>query len=137
MEESYDCSDQITIDEDEVENEDDATNHKCGPLKKCRSCIYCCYHVLRKYNLYGKSYCMLHRAYKFMLTISITQVACERSFSKLKCVKTRLRSQLTEDHLDSLLMMCIEKDILSNITNDEIIDELAKSSGELKKLLFL
>ncbi|XP_065672044.1 uncharacterized protein LOC136089879 [Hydra vulgaris] len=137
LEESYHCSDQITIDEDEVENEDDATNHKCGPLKKCRSCIYCCYHVLRKYNLYGKSYCMLHRAYKFMLTISITQVACERSFSKLKCVKTRLRSQLTEDHLDSLLMMCIEKHILSNITNDETIDELAKSSGELKKLLFL
>ncbi|XP_047123224.1 uncharacterized protein LOC105847912 [Hydra vulgaris] len=46
LDESYNCSDQITIDEDEVENEDDATNHKYGPLKKCRSCIYCCYHVL-------------------------------------------------------------------------------------------
>ena len=136
LEESYNEFNPIAI--EEVEDEElDATSQKCGSLKKCRSCIYCCYLVLRKYNLYSKSYCMLHKAYKFMLTISITQVACERTFSKLKCVKTRLRSQLTEEHVDSLLLMCIEKDILSHITNDEIIDELAKSSTEFRKLLFL
>ena len=77
----------------------------------------------------------VYKAYKIALTLSVTQVACERTFSKLKYIKNPLRNQLSDDPLDSFLIMCVEKDILSKISNEEVIDELAASSTEMRKLL--
>ena len=74
--------------------------------------------------MYCKSYPLLYQAYKVILSLSLTQVACETIFSKLKYVKNRLRSQLSEDHLGSLLLMCVERDILARVSNDMVIDEL-------------
>jgi len=63
-------------------------NDVCTIIKKesCRNCLRCCYTLLHKYNMYSKAYVMLYKAYKILLTLSITQVVCERSFSKLKQV---------------------------------------------------
>lgn len=52
----------------------------------CKRCIRCCYILLRKHNMYSKTYVMLYKAYKILLTLSITQMTCERSFSKLNRV---------------------------------------------------
>jgi hypothetical protein len=59
---------------------------------KC--CVTCFFEVLMKYNLYANTYRGLHFAYKFMFTLSITQVECERTFSKLKFVKNYLRNTI-------------------------------------------
>jgi len=59
--------------------------------------------------------------YKLLPTISVTQVSCERGFSKLKCIKTYLRSTLTQDHLQSLVMMSIEKGLLAEIDTNELL----------------
>ena len=73
-----------------------------------------------------KSYPLLYQAYKVIFTLPVTQVACERTFSKLKYEKNCLRSkQLRKDRLDSLLLMCFEPDILARVSNDMVIDELA------------
>jgi len=56
----------------------------------------CCYYVLERYNLLTDSYHLIGLGYKFLLTLSVTQVACERSFSTLKFIKTRLRSTAEE-----------------------------------------
>ena len=85
--------------------------------------------------MYYKSYPLLHQAYKVILILSVTQVACERTFSKLKYVKNRLRSQLSDDSLELLLLMCVERDIPARVSNDMFIDELAKSNTETQKLL--
>ena len=37
---------------------------------------------------------------------------CERNFSALKIVKTRLRSALGDDHIDNLLALYIEMDLM-------------------------
>ena len=78
--------------------------------------------------MYRKRYPLLYQAYKVILTLSVTQVACKSTFSKLKYVKNCLRIQLSKDHLDSLLM-CVERDILARMSNYMIIDELAKSNA--------
>ena len=83
-----------------------------------------------------RSHPLLHHAYKVILTLSVTQVGCERIFSKLRYVKNRLRNQLSEDRLDSLLSMCIERDILLRISNHTITDEQAKMNAEIQRLLF-
>ena len=85
--------------------------------------------------MYCRSYTLLYQAYKVILTLSVTQVGCERTFSKLKYVKNRLRNQLSEDRLDSLLLMSIEHDILIRISNEAVIDELATTSTEMRRLL--
>ena len=64
--------------------------------------------------MHCKSYPLLYQAYKVILTFSVTQVACERTFSKLKYVKNCLRS---ENRLDSLLFMFVERDILARVSN--------------------
>ena len=49
------------------------------------------------------------------LVIPVTTAAVERSFSDMKLVKTRLRSQMGEDTLDYALRICIEDlDMLSD-----------------------
>ena len=64
-----------------------------------------------------------------------TQAGCERTFSKLRYVKNRLRNQLGEDRLNSLLLMCVERDVLLRISKHTIIDELEKINVEMRRLL--
>ncbi|KAJ4938967.1 hypothetical protein JOQ06_028430 [Pogonophryne albipinna] len=68
------------------------------------------------------------RAYEFLLTLSLTQVACERTFSTLKFIKSRLRSSLSENKLDTFLLMATEKDILMALDSDVVIDRVAEKS---------
>ena len=86
--------------------------------------------------MYCRSYPLLYQAYKAILTLSVTQIGCERTFSKLRYVKNRLKNQLSEDRLDSLILMCVERDVLLPISNHTIIDKLAKKNAEMPRLLF-
>ena len=85
--------------------------------------------------MYCRSYPLLYQAFKVTLTLSVTPVGCERTSSKLRYVKNRLRNQLSEDRLDSLLLMCVEGDVLLHISNHTIIDKQARTSAEMRRLL--
>ena len=85
--------------------------------------------------MYCRSFPLLYQAYKVILTLSVLQVGCEKTFSKLRYVKKRLRNQLSEDRLDSLLLMSVERDVLLRISNHTIIDELAEINAEMRRLL--
>ena len=100
-----------------------------------KKCIVCCDFVLQKFNLHSLAYSNLFLAYKFVLTLSSSQVACERSFSKLKYILNRLRNLLSQSSLQSFMLMSCEKDLLPRINNNEIIDFLASTSETMKKLL--
>lgn len=79
----------------------------------------------------------LHLAYKHLCTIPSTSVSCERSFSKLKLIKSRLRSTMAQSRLESLILLSCEKDLTNAINIDEAIDKLAlKSDLMMKSLLF-
>ena len=98
--------------------------------KTCKSCFTCAYKVLHQYSLNSTAYSVYH----FLLTLAITQVECERSFSKLKLIKTRLRSSLSQENLESLILMSLETDILNRVSLDKVVDILASTSTELKRL---
>ena len=72
--------------------------------------------------------------YKILLTLSFTQVACERVFSNLKIVKSRLRSLLGQELLESFLLMNVEWKFLSEITNHEI-QQFTGTSKALQKII--
>ena len=71
----------------------------------------------------------------FNCILSVAQVHYERSFSKLKIIKTRLRSFLPDDLLEASMLLSLEKELVIKLNNDEIIDQLANSSTEMNRLL--
>ena len=101
-----------------------------------KNCCLCAYLCLVKYGLYCSSYSTLTIAYKFLLTLSCTQVCCERSYSILKFIKSRLRSTLSADNLEAYMLMCMEKRVLMELDNKAIVDAFGQSSKELARLLF-
>ena len=62
-------------------------------------------------------------------------MACERSFSTLKFIKSRLRSSLSANKLEAFMLMATEKDILMSLDTDVIIDRVAEKSDLMKRLL--
>ncbi|KAI6651454.1 hypothetical protein LOD99_5261 [Oopsacas minuta] len=56
----------------------------------------------------AKLYPNLNILYRLILTLPVTSSACERSFSTLKLIKTRLRSTMCEDRLSNLLLLSAE-----------------------------
>ena len=129
--EEYIC---LTLDLEKEEESDAAEEHHVNK-KTCTNCVFCCSEILRKYNLYAKAYTELFLAYTFLLTLSITQVQCERSFSKLKYILNRLRNNLSQEHVEAFILMSCEKDILYSLNNSDIIEYVAESSDLMKKML--
>lgn len=68
-------------------------------------------------------------AYRVLLTIPITVASAERSFSKLKLIKSYLRTSMTQDRLNGLAILSIEKNMLKNIDVEHIIDDFASKNA--------
>ncbi|XP_052621070.1 uncharacterized protein LOC111901968 [Lactuca sativa] len=64
-------------------------------------------------------------AYRILLTIPVTVASAERSFSKLKFVKSYLRSTMSQERLSGLTMISIENEILESIDYKELINQFA------------
>ena len=69
-------------------------------------------------------------AYRILLTVPVTVASAERSFSKLKLLKSYLRSTMLQDRLNDLAMCCIEKDILDNVDLDCALNDFASRTHE-------
>ena len=74
-------------------------------------------------------------AYRILLTIPVTVASAERSFSKLKLLKNYLRSTMSQERLNGLAILSIEKYILRKIDFDTIINDFASKNA--KRYIFL
>ena len=52
-------------------------------------------------------------------------VSAQMTFSKLKIIKTFLRSTMSQERLDELAPLSIEKDMLNKINYDNLINDFA------------
>ena len=68
-------------------------------------------------------------AYRILLTMPVTVASTERSFSKLKLLKSYLRSSMSQKRLNDLEILCIEKNMLENIDVDTIINDFASRNA--------
>ena len=62
-------------------------------------------------------------AYRVLLTIPVTVASAERSFSKLKLLKSYLRSTMTQQRLTDLATIALESAILEEIEYENIIED--------------
>ncbi|KAL4134859.1 hypothetical protein QTP88_006560 [Uroleucon formosanum] len=111
-----------SVDSDEVNSEETKTKMTVLNVLK----------LLNTFNLIS-AFPNMYMAYKFLCTIPATSVSSERTFSKLKLIKTRIRSTMVQKRLDSLMLLSCEKDIIINI--DEAINKYANTSKLLQEAL--
>ena len=64
-------------------------------------------------------------AIRIFLTMSISVASCERSFSKLKLIKSYLRSPMSQIRLTSIAILSVERDITDNTNFDHVINDFA------------
>ncbi|XP_021843059.2 uncharacterized protein [Spinacia oleracea] len=67
-------------------------------------------------------------AYRILLTIPVTVASAERSFSKLKLLKSYLRSTMLQERLNGLALIAIENDLLETVQYEDLVDEFASKS---------
>ncbi|XP_008178490.1 zinc finger MYM-type protein 1-like [Acyrthosiphon pisum] len=99
----------------------------------CNNCLRCAFNILYEIVQQSGSFNNIYLAYKFVLTLPCTQVTCERIFSKVKNIKTKLRSLISQDIMEALLMINIERDYV--VDKEIVVNTIAKSSTELSRLL--
>ena len=64
-------------------------------------------------------------AYRILLTIPVTVASAERSFSKLKLIKSYLRSTMSQERLTGLAILSIEKEMVAKLEYKTLINTFA------------
>ena len=64
-------------------------------------------------------------ALRIAITLPVTVAEAERSFSKLKLIKSYLRSTMSQERLTALATISINHRVAENISYDELVDDFA------------
>ena len=72
--------------------------------------------------------------FRILLTIPVTVASAERSFSKLKLIKSYLRSTMSQERLSRLAILSIEKEMLAKLECKNLISNFA--SQKVRKINF-
>ena len=62
-------------------------------------------------------------AYRILLTIPVTVASAERSFSKLKLIKSYLKSTMSQERLSGLAILSIENEMLEEFEYKNLISQ--------------
>ncbi len=73
------------------------------------------------------------RMIKNAITMPVSQVTCERSFSKMKLIKNYLRNLMTDRRLSDLTILAIERDF--DIDYERVVDKFASNHKNCRILL--
>jgi len=69
----------------------------------------------------------LQAAYQVLLTLPVTSAGVERSFSKLSLIKSKLRTTMGQESLESLMLFTTEKNILKALSTEHLVAQFAAS----------
>lgn len=98
-------------------------------------CLMGCLRILVDYNMFSVAYEALYVVYKTVLTLPITQVCCERCFSQLKIIKSRLRSSLCQENLEAYMLLKLNRQWTHEVDNLSIIQKMCETSKQFSMLL--
>ncbi|KAL8483136.1 hypothetical protein ACS0TY_025989 [Phlomoides rotata] len=96
-------------------------------IDKTRSSIEIRFAQFKKYE---ETFCSIWRGCRIWMmkackNLQVTVASAERNFSKLKLIKTFLRSTMSQDRLNGLAMLSIEKELAEQIDYTDVINVFA------------
>ena len=74
-------------------------------------------------------------AYRVLLTIPVTVASAERSFSKLKLLKSYMRTTMTQQRLNDLATIALGSEVLEKIDYKDIIEDFISISKNTKIMM--
>ena len=91
-------------------------------------------HALECLMQFGKDvFPTLCITYRLLLTIGFSIASGEMSFSKLKLIKTCIRSSMLQERLTSLALICIERESLSADVKNEVVQIFSDRRAHMAK----
>ncbi|KAJ8044812.1 Zinc finger MYM-type protein 1 [Holothuria leucospilota] len=78
-------------------------------------------HFIKKQRL-DNAYPNVSILYRILGTLTVSSATAERSFSKLKIIKSYLRSTMGEERLSGLAIISIERDLATSVSFKNVID---------------
>lgn len=72
---------------------------------------------------YKRAFNAIYRLLLIAVTLPVTSASCERSFSKMKIVKTYLRNSMSNERLTNLALLSIESNRAEQIDLEDFVDE--------------
>jgi hypothetical protein len=81
----------------------------------------------------SSSFSQVYKLLILFATIPVTVATAERSFSKLKLVKTYLRSKISQERLSGLAILSIENKDAKVVDKNELIHRFANENARRKK----
>ncbi|CAM5122473.1 unnamed protein product [Natator depressus] len=64
-----------------------------------------------------------YKSIQCFAVLPVTSCSCERAFSKLAHVKNKLRSKMSQQRLDSLMILYIEQELALSVNYNDVIEE--------------
>jgi hypothetical protein len=77
---------------------------------------------------------LAYQLLKLVLILPVATTSVERCFSAMNIVKKKLRNKMGDQFMSDCLICCVEKDMFSTISNDEVIDLFRKMKFQSGKL---
>lgn len=94
------------------------------------------YSILISYELIS-SFPNVEIALRIFLTFMVTNCSGERSFSKLKLIKNELRNTMLQPRLNTLALMCIERELLCETDFSDIIKLFSEKKSRKKPFKYV
>lgn len=73
----------------------------------------------------------LRKLYSIMITVPVTSAECERAFSKLALIKSKLRTTCGQQRLEKLLLFSVERDIAQRVNVEKIVDRFDRHNRRI------
>ena len=67
---------------------------------------------------------------RIALSLPVTTARVERGFSKLALLETKLRSTMTEERLEALMLAAVEKDLLLQLSTEDLVAQFAAAAAD-------
>ena len=81
------------------------------------------------------SYLYLQSLYRILASLAVTSSSAERTLSRMRIIKNRLRTSMADDWFESLTLLAAESDIVCTLSIDEITNSFAQCSQRLHQHL--
>lgn len=124
--------------EDERDLEELCANRlvtKTHPMHPTQEYACYCQECIIKYigtnNERRMKYGNIYKIYKYIAMLPVTQVQCERDFSKMKLTKTRLRSSLGDETLENLMLISLHSTMFEYLDLNDLLKYMIEKSSSL------